>query len=116
MNELQIISLEDSDISTWDFPAIKAELERHLSDYVGIAYTDDTIKDAKKDRAKLNKAKKAVEGARKAYRDKCLEPYEALVPQIRELTDLIEKCWKPINDTVKDYESRQKEITEKEVR
>ena len=50
MNELQIISLENSDISTWDFPAIKAELERHLSDYAGIVYTDDTIKDAKKDR------------------------------------------------------------------
>ena len=116
MNELQIISLENTDISTWDFSAIKAELERHLSDYAGIVYTDDTIKDAKKDRTKLNKAKKAVEGARKAYRDKCLEPYEALVPQIRELTDLIEKCWKPINDTVKDYESRQKEIKEKEVR
>ena len=60
MNELQVISLENTDITTWNFPALKAELQAYLSDYASLVYTDDTIKDAKKDRTTLNKAKKVV--------------------------------------------------------
>ena len=43
MNELQVISLDNTDISTWDFPALKAELQAVLSDYDGLVYTDETI-------------------------------------------------------------------------
>ena len=78
MNELQVIGLDNTDISTWDFPALKAELQAVLSDFDGLIYTDDTIKDAKKDRTTLNKAKKVIEDARKAYKARCLEPYDAL--------------------------------------
>lgn len=116
MNELQVINLDNTDITAWDFPALKAELQAYLSEYAGLVYTDDTIKDAKKDRATLNKAKKVVEDARKAYKARCLEPYDAIEPQIKELTGLIEERRQQINETVKEYEGRQKEAKEKEVR
>lgn len=116
MNELQVISLDNTDISTWNFATLKAELQAYLSDYEGLVYTDDTIKDAKKERMTLNKAKNVVEDARKAYKARCLEPYEALEPQIKELTSLIEGRRQQIDDIVKEYENRQKEIKEKEVR
>lgn len=116
MNELQVISLDNTDISTWDFPALKAELQAVLSDYDGLVYTDETIKDAKKDRTTLNKAKKVVEDARKAYKARCLEPYEAIEPQIKKLTGLIEERRLQIDETVKEFEGRQKEAKEKEVR
>lgn len=116
MNELQIINLDSTDISTWNFPAIKAELQKYLSEYEGLVYTDETIKDAKKDKAELNKAKKVIEDARKAYKTKCLEPYEAIEPKIKELTGLIEKRRLQIDETVKEYEARQKAAKEKEVR
>ncbi len=116
MKELQVIGLENTDITTWDFAALKAELLDHLSDYEGLAYTDETIKDAKKDRTTLNKAKKAVDDARKAYKARCLEPYNAIEPQIKELTGLIEERRQKIDETVKEYENRQKEAKEKEVR
>ena len=116
MNELQVISLDNTDISTWDFPALKAELQAVLSDYAGLVYTDEMIKDAKKDRTTLNKAKKVVEEARKAYKARCLEPYEAIEPQIKELTGLIEERRLQIDETVKEFEGRQKEAKEKEVR
>ena len=116
MNELQIISLDNTDISTWDFPALKAELHAVLSDFDGLVYTDETIKDAKKDRTTLNKAKKVIEDARKAFKARCLEPYDAIEPQIKELTGLIEERRLQIDETVKEFESRQKESKEKEVR
>ena len=116
MNDLQVINLDNTDISAWDFPALKAELQAYLSEYAGLVYTDETIKDAKKDRTTLNKAKKVVEDARKAYKARCLEPYEAIEPQIKELIGLIEERRQQIDETVKEYEGRQKEAKEKEVR
>ena len=116
MNDLQIVNLENTDITVWDFPAIKAELQRHLDAYTGLVYTDDSIKEAKNDRATLNKVKKAIDEARKSYKAKCLAPYEAMEPQIKELLDLVEGQKTLIDDTVKDYETRQKEAKELEVR
>ena len=116
MNELQMISAGNTDISTWDFYALKAELQDFLSGYEGLIYTDETIKDAKKDRTTLNKMKKVVEDARKTYKARCLEPYEAIEPQIKELTGLIEEKRQQIDETVKVFEKRQKEAKEKEVK
>lgn len=116
MNELHLVSLESSDVATWDFPMMKAELQRRLDAYAGLVYTDETIKEAKSDRATLNKVKKAITDAEKAYKAKCLEPYEAIRPQINELVDLVEEQRLLIDSTVKDFETRQKEEKEKQVR
>ena len=116
MNELKVMNLDSTDITTWDFQALKAELQAYLSEYAGLVYTDETIKDAKKDRTTLNKAKKVVEDARKAYKARCLEPYEAIELQIKELTGLIEERRQQIDEVVKDYEGHQKEAKEKEIR
>ena len=62
MEELQMVSLESTEIASWDFPMIKAELQRRLDAYAGLVYTDETIKEAKSDRATLGKVKKAISG------------------------------------------------------
>ena len=46
MENLQIVSLENTDISTWDFSVLKAELQEYLSQYEGLVYTEETVKDA----------------------------------------------------------------------
>ena len=40
MNDLQIIRLENTDISVWDFSMLRAELQRGLDSYAGLVYTD----------------------------------------------------------------------------
>ena len=57
MNDLQIVNLEQTDITAWDFAKIKEELAHTLSQYRSIVYTDDTIQSAKNDKATLAKAK-----------------------------------------------------------
>ncbi|MBR3245186.1 MAG: DUF1351 domain-containing protein [Parasporobacterium sp.] len=116
MEALQIVQMENADITTWDLPAIKAELQKRLDEFAGLVYTADTIKDAKNDRALLNKAKKTIEDARKAYKAKCLEPYEAIEPQIKELTDMVDHQRVLIDETVKEFETAQKAEKEQEVR
>ena len=61
----------------------------------------------------MNKAKKVIEDCRKAYKAQCLAPYEALEPQVKELVSMIEEQRLLIDETVKEYENRQKQ--EKEV-
>ena len=116
MDELMVRNLENAEITTWDFPAIKVQLQRGLDEYASIVYTDDSIKEAKADRATLNKVKKAIDDARKAYRAQCLAPYEAMEPEIKELIDMVEQQRLLIDTTVKDYQDRQKEEKEKAVR
>ena len=116
MNDLEIIRLENTDISGWNFPMLREELQSRLDTYAGIVYTDETIKDAKNDRTTLNKVKKVIEDARKSYKARCLAPYDALEPNIKELVDMVEKQGVMIDQTVKDYESRQKETKELDVR
>lgn len=72
MNELQIIDLEQKDITMWDFARIKSELESALAIYKTSVYTDETIKSAKDDKATLAKAKKLVE-------DRCKEFKETMI-------------------------------------
>lgn len=116
MNELQIIDLEQTDITTWNFAGLKEELSRALSVYKTTVYTDETIKMAKEDKAKLAKAKKIVEDQRKAYKAKCLAPYEVLEPQIKEIVGMIEEQRVAIDDVVKDFTERQKAEKEEIVR
>ena len=116
MNELQIIRLENTDISGWDFLSLRAELQSRLDFYASLVYTDETIKDAKKDRATLNKVKKVIEDARKAYKARCLAPYDALEPEMKSLVDMVEKQRTLIDDTVKEYEARQKQAKEQEIK
>ena len=116
MSEFQVARYENADITTWDFAMFKAELQSGLDAYAGVVYTDETIGSAKNDRATLNKVKKVIEDARKEYKARCLAPYEALEPQIKELVEMVEKQRTLIDETVKDYENRQKEAKELEVR
>jgi len=109
MNELQIISLEKTDITSWDFVSIKAELAQALSVYKNMVYSDETIKSAKDDKAVLAKVKKLIEDQRKAYKAKCLAPYEAIEPQLKELVSMIEDQRLQIDEVVKNYTERQKQ-------
>lgn len=116
MNELQIVNLEQTDITTWNFATLKEELNRGLSLYKTTVYTDETIGMAKNDKAKLASAKKIIEGQRKAYKAKCLAPYEALEPQIKEIVDMIEEQRAAIDSVVKDFTERQKAEKKEAVR
>ena len=116
METIQLVTLGNTEVSSWDFTMLKAELQYQVDKYAGIIYTDETVKEAKNDRATLNKVKKAISDAEKAYKTKCLEPYEAVKPQIKELIDLVENQRVLIDATVKDFENRQKLEKEQSVR
>ena len=62
---------------TFNFDELKQEIGASLEKYKGLVYTDATIKDAKADRAALNKFRDALETKRKEIKKRSMIPYEA---------------------------------------
>ena len=116
MEELQLLNFEKTAITTWDFEKLKTEFSKALSVYKTTVYTDETIKIAKEDKAKLAKVKKVIEDQRKAFKAECMKPYDALEPQIKELVSMIEEQRTAIDEVVKDYTERQRREKEAEIR
>jgi hypothetical protein len=116
MNELQIVSLEDTNIVDWNFEQLKTQLAEQLDYYKNLVYTEENIKSAKNDRSTLNKAKKVVEDARKKYKAECLKPYEAMEPKAKELVEMIEAQRTLIDETVRSFEKKQKLEKEEKVK
>ena len=93
----------------WNLEEIKAAVSELMQEYTGLVYTDDSMKQAKEDRAKLNKFKKAIEDRRKEIKKKCMEPYEAFEKEVKEVVALIEEPAGLIDKQIKEFEIQQKE-------
>ena len=74
----------------WNFPELKKWLEDGLTAYKGRVYTEDTVKEAKKDAAALRKLSGAIDAKRKEMKARYLEPYTAFEAQAKELTGMID--------------------------
>lgn len=89
--------------------ALKAELLPMLEHYNSLVVTEDSIKAAKADKAKLNKLKTAIEDQRKAIKKQYLEPYNVLEAQCKEVVSLIDGPIEAINNQIKVFDDKEKE-------
>lgn len=94
---------------SWNYAELKQQLEAGLANYKGLAYSDDQIGEAKKDRAKLNKLADAIDGKRKEMKALYLRPYGAFEAQAKELVGMVKATVREIDDQVKAYEAARKE-------
>ena len=108
MNELQVTVQQTPGTIHWNFEELKRELAVQMDQYKAIVYTDETIGEAKKDVATLRKLDKAVDARRIEIKNKCLEPYQVIEEQAKELKALIGEPIRLIAEKVDDYESRRK--------
>lgn len=93
----------------WNKAELEANVKSIVAEYQGLAYTEDTVSDAKNDRATLRKLLKEIEDRRKLVKKKCMEPYEVFESDIEDVTAVIEKQIDIIDRQVKEYENRVKE-------
>lgn len=100
----------------WNYEELKAELSQKLEDYKGRIYTEEQIKDAKADRAKLNALATAIDSRRKEVKKQCLQHYEAFEAQIKDLLALIKEPVTLIDTQIKDFEEEKKQKKLEEVK
>lgn len=95
--------------------ALKKELAPKMDYYASLVVTEDGIKAAKDDRAKLNKLKTAIEEQRKEAKKTALSLYEPLEKQCKELVALIDAPISAIDTQIKAFDEAEKEKKYKEL-
>ena len=111
MNEYQL----PQNIS-FNFEELKAELTEKARLYETIVYTDDQIQEAKKDKANLNKLKKALNDERIRREKEYLAPFNAFKAQINEIIGIIDKPVTVIDKQVKAYEDQKKQEKKEKIK
>ena len=84
--------------------ALKEELQPKLEKYNNLVVTADSIKEAKADKAALNKLRSAIDDQRKAIKKQYLEPYNILESQCKEVVALIDAPIQAIDKQIKVFD------------
>ena len=106
--ELKIKEIAFPEVISFNFEELKTEITKKAELYKNMVYTDETVKEAKADKAKLNKFINALEDKRKEVKRQCLQPYEVFERQIKELVAIVDEPVRLIDSHIKDFEDRKK--------
>ena len=93
----------------WNKAELEANVRSIVEAYQGLVYTEDTVSDAKNDRAAFRKLLNEIEDRRKLVKKKCMEPYEVFESDLKDVTVLIKEQISIIDGQVKEYENSVKE-------
>lgn len=90
----------------FNFLDLKEMITNRISFYKDIAVTKDSLNQAKKDRAKLNLLKNAIEEERKKIKKKCLEPYNDFEKKCKELVSIVQIPIESIDNQIKEIDKK----------
>ena len=95
---------------------VKRYVENLNNYYKNITFTEETVKDAKDEKSKVNKFKSQVADYRKNIIAEYNKPIKAFEDTAKETEKLLAETYNTINQQVANYENKQKEIKEQEVK
>lgn len=87
---------------------LKQELADRLDYYKSLIVTEDGIKDAKADKANLNKLKTAIDSQRKEAKRQTMALYEPLEKECKELLAMIDEPIAAIDGQLKAFDEKKK--------
>lgn len=93
----------------FNFEELKTELQAKAKEYEIMTYTEEQLTEAKKDRANLNKLKKALNDERIRREKEYMQPFNEFKSKINEIISIIDKPVAMIDAQVKNYEEKKKE-------
>lgn len=105
MNELKVKVQQTPGTVTWNYEDLKKAITNALEVYKITEYDDSNIGQAKKDRAMLNNLSKSVNARKIEIKKKCLEPYELIETQAKELMAIIQEPIAVIDERLTEYET-----------
>lgn len=111
MNELQVKVQQTPGTVTWNYEDLKKAITNALEVYKTTEYDDSNIGQAKKDRAMLNNLSKSVNARKIEIKKKCLEPYELIETQAKELMAIIQEPIAVIDERLTEYETARRKKT-----
>lgn len=106
--QLKINEVEIPKKIDFNYTELKQELTEKVKMYETLVYTDDQIKQAKTDKANLNKLKKALNDERIRREREYMAPFNEFKAQINEIIGIIDKPIAIIDKQVKEAEEQKK--------
>lgn len=91
----------------WNYEELKKELTEKVGYYETVVYNDEQIKQAKADRATLNKLKSALKDERLRREREYMKPFIEFKAQIEEIVAIIDKPIAAIDKQIKAFEEQE---------
>ena len=107
--ELKVKDFTFPEMIEFNHEEIKKEISEKVKHYASLVYSDEQIKDAKADRAKLNKFVDALETKRKEIKKQCLAPYEEFEKRMKEIVAIVNEPINLIDKQIKSFEEKKRE-------
>lgn len=105
--EFKINEVQIPEKPTFNYEELKQELQEKANMYASLVYGDDEIKQAKSDKANLNKLKKALNDERIRQEKEYMKPFNEFKAQVNEIIGIIDKPINVIDEQVKLFEKKQ---------
>lgn len=113
--ELKVNEVAIPEKIEFNYEELKNELTEKVKMYETLVYSDEQIKEAKADKAALNKLKKALNDERIRREKEYMQPFNEFKAQINEIISIIDKPVGVIDRQVKEYEEKQKQEKRKKI-
>lgn len=107
--EFKINEYQLPDKLTFNYDELKQELTEKVEMYKTLVYTEEQIKEAKSDRASLNKLKSALNDERIRREKEYMQPFNEFKVKVAEIIKIIDEPIAMIDTQVKGYEEKKKE-------
>ena len=114
--ELRVNEYQLPEQILFNYEELKEELTEKVRHYETLVYTDDQIKEAKADRATLNKLKKALSDERIRREREYMQPFNEFKGRINEIISIIDKPVAVIDKQIKEYEDVKKQEKLEEIK
>ena len=113
--ELQVNEIKALEPIKFNYEELKTQLTTKVENYKSIVYSEDNIKDAKTDRANLNKLAKALNEEKIRVKNIVLEPYMPFEKQCNELIELVKEASTHADTQIKNFEQQIKDEKLKQI-
>lgn len=106
--ELKVNSYKLPAEMTFNYEELKAEITEKANLYANLVFTKEQLPEAKADRAKLNKLKKALNDERLKREREYMQPFNDFKCKINEIIKIIDEPVKAIDGQIKTFEELKK--------
>lgn len=106
--ELRIVPYQIPEKIEFNYEEIIQEIEPVVNEKASIYYSDEDIPVAKKDMAKFNTFKKAINDERIRMKKEYMKPFEEFEAKVKDINALADKAVIAIDKQIKEYEDNQK--------
>lgn len=113
--ELAVKHVQIPERIEFNYEELKTEIINLTGKYTGIAYTEDQIKEAKADKAKLTKLKKTMNDERIRLEREYMAPFTEFKTQVGELISIVDGPIREIDGQLKRYEEARKAAKKEEI-